>query len=103
MLLTPGAGHHVLNLYAALHDQSCPCMQTEIAASQSEAAAVNHACPSCDCAVLLAGTGGLSANCRSKWQEFIQALSRGLSNSHKVAAHSLKLHIAVMQAWDNRK
>ncbi|DBB13580.1 TPA: hypothetical protein ACH3X3_000611 [Trebouxia sp. C0006] len=49
------------------------------------------------------GTGGLSANCRSKWQEFIQALSRGLSNSHKVAAHSLKLHIAVMQAWDNRK
>lgn len=77
-------------------------MQTGIAAHQSEASAANHACTICDCVVLLAGTGGLSANCRSKWQEFIQALSRGLSNSHKVAAHSLKLHIAVMQAWDNR-
>ncbi|KAL3148440.1 hypothetical protein ABBQ38_013891 [Trebouxia sp. C0009 RCD-2024] len=46
------------------------------------------------------GEGGLTADFKLKWQEFIQALSRGLSNSHKVAAHSLKLHIAVMQAWD---
>lgn len=48
------------------------------------------------------GTGGLSTDFRSSWQEYIQALSRGMSNSHKVAAHNLKLHIAVMQAWDNR-
>ncbi|KAL3137095.1 hypothetical protein ABBQ32_006679 [Trebouxia sp. C0010 RCD-2024] len=46
------------------------------------------------------GEGGLTAEFKPKWQEFIQALSRGLSNSHKVAAHSLKLHIAFMQAWD---
>ena len=59
-------------------------------------------CSTCEHTIALAGIGGLSAECRSKWQEFIQALSRGLSNSHKVAAHSLKLHIAVMQAWDNR-
>lgn len=49
---------------------------------------------------MLAGEGGLTAEFKPKWQEFIQALSRGLSNSHKVAAHSLKLHIAFMQAWD---
>ena len=77
-------------------------MQAAGAAHQSEASTANHACPFCDCAELIAGVGGLSSKCRSKWQEFIQALSRGLSNSHKVAAHSLKLHIAVMQAWDNR-
>ena len=51
-------------------------------------------------ATILAGDGGPTSEFRLKWQEFIQALSRGLSNSHKVAAHSLKLHIAIMQAWD---
>ena len=49
---------------------------------------------------MLAGEEGLTSELKLKWQDFIQALSRGLSNSHKVAAHSLKLHIAVMQAWD---
>lgn len=59
---------------------------------------MRHAWANCD--RVLAGEGGLTADFKLKWQEFIQALSRGLSNSHKVAAHSLKLHIAVMQAWD---
>lgn len=51
-------------------------------------------------ASILAGEGGLTSEFKIKWQDFIQALSRGLSNSHKVAAHTLKLHIAIMQAWD---
>ena len=52
--------------------------------------------------MLDSGTGGLEPAFRAKWQQFIQGLSRALTSSHNVAAHNLKLHIAVMFAWDNQ-
>lgn len=52
--------------------------------------------------MLNSGAGGLKPAFRAKWQQFIRGLSKALTSSHNVAAHNLKLHIAVMDAWDKQ-